>query len=86
MTVDIHSFDVFEHLSLPFGYGLSVLKFPRSSVFLLFNFFVVHTSCCQVHVQLWRRYNKLYEPYKLYMLYIKFSLSNVITDVLTDCV
>ena len=31
MTVVIHSFD---HLILPFDYGLSVFNFPRSSVFL----------------------------------------------------
>ena len=42
ITVVVHSFDVFYHLILPFYKGLSVLNFPRSSVFLWFYFLKLH--------------------------------------------
>ena len=55
MTVLIHSFDVFEVLIFPFNYGLSVLNFPRSSVFFWFFFLgiciLAQLSFCRILTQ-----------------------------------
>ena len=47
MKVVIHSFDVFELLTLPFDNGIFVLNVPgRGSVFLLFYF--LQQNYCQL--------------------------------------
>ena len=50
MTGAVHSFDVFCHLILPFDYGLSVLNFPRSSVFLPFYLlhYLLYITVCEL--------------------------------------
>ena len=60
MPVVIHSFDVFEPLILPFDNRLSVLNFPRSSVFLLFYILVgllIDTTILIIKNKYTRRYH-----------------------------
>lgn len=78
MQVVIHSFSVFGLLILSFDYGLSVLNYPRSLVFLLFygiqplhiyipmlkvNFrFSIVNFCISIKV-IYKRYEKWVQPF-----------------------
>ena len=55
MTHDLINYNIclmcFELLILPFDYELSVLNFPRSSVFLLFS--LLYSKSCEVILTLY---------------------------------